>query len=119
MSNLPEFEGETSSNFKKIVVEGVIGNVDSIGLEMLIYSHQRIVDKALESEPIAFHRATYKRTAECELVLSPTQLKSIYIWLGSKLEEYEAIFGKVPAPQEIESRFKAYQQSKNSKKDLQ
>ncbi|MDP9210901.1 MAG: hypothetical protein M3N27_02790, partial [Thermoproteota archaeon] len=112
MSNLPEFEGETSPNFKKIIVEGVIGNVDSIGLELLIYSHQRIVDKALDSEPLAFNRITYKRTAECELVLSPTQLKSVYLWLGSKLEEYEALFGKIPSTQELQSRLKDHQESK-------
>ncbi len=116
MSNLPEFEGETSPIFKKIVVEGVIGNVDAIGLEMLIYSHQRIVDKALASEPLSHHKTRYKRTAECELIMSPTQLKSIYMWLGSKLEEYEALFGKIPSPQELQSRLKNYQESKASTK---
>jgi hypothetical protein len=54
MSNLPEFEGETSANFKKIIVEGVIGSIDSVGLNVVIYSDQRIVDKSLQSEPIAF-----------------------------------------------------------------
>lgn len=116
MSNLPEFEGETSPNFKKIVVEGIIGNVDAIGLEVLIYSHQRIVDKALESEPLSHHKTRYKRTAECELVLSPTQLKSISMWLVAKLEEYEALFGKIPTPQELQSRLKNYRESKTMAK---
>lgn len=114
MSNLPEFEGETSPNFKKIFVEGVIGNVDSIGLEMLVYSHQRVVDKALATEPISYNRTRYKRIAECELVLSPAQLKSVYAWLGSKLEEYEAIFGKIPTNQELQTIAKNYQQSKTT-----
>jgi hypothetical protein len=118
MSNLPEFEGETSPNFKKIIVEGIIGSIDSIGLNVIIYSDQRIVDKSLQSEPIAFHRIKHKRIAECELVMSPAQLKSIYMWLGEKLEEYEAIFGKVPSPEELQSRLNLYQQSKNSKKSF-
>lgn len=113
MSGLPEFVGETSPSFKKIIVDGVIGNVDSIGLEMLVYSTQRLVDKALESEPIAFNRMKFSRTAECELVMSPTQLKSVYLWLQQKLEEYEAIFGKIPSPEEIQSKHKAYRDSKN------
>ena len=119
MSNLPEFEGETSPNFKKIIVEGVIGSVDSIGLNILIYSDQRIVEESLESEPIAFHKIKHKRVAECELIMSPIQLKSIYTWMGEKLEEYEAIFGKVPTPEELQSRLNSYQQSKDTKKGFE
>ena len=114
MSNLPEFEGETSPNFRKIIVEGVIGNIDSIGLDVLIYSGERIVDNALKSEPIAFHKIKHKRIAECELVLSPAQLKSVYEWLGAKLQEYEAIFGKIPSQQDLQTRLKNFQESKAS-----
>ena len=116
MSKQPEFEAETAPNFKKIVIDGVIGSIDSIGLNVIIYSDQRIVDKSLESEPIAFHKIKHKRVAECELVMSPIQLKSIYTWMGEKLEEYEAIFGKVPSAEELQSRLKSYEQSKNGKK---
>jgi hypothetical protein len=51
--------------------------------------------------------------------MSPAQLKSIYMWLGEKLEEYVAIFGKVPSTEELQSRLNLYQQSKNSKKGFQ
>jgi hypothetical protein len=114
MSNLPEFEGETSSNFRKIIVEGVIGNIDSIGLDVLIYSGQRIVDNALKSEHIVFHKIKHKRIAECELVLSPAQLKSIYEWLGAKLQEYEAVFGKIPSQEDLQTRVKNFQASKTA-----
>lgn len=114
MSNLPEFEGETSPNFRKIIVEGVIGNIDSIGLDVLIYSGQRIVDNALKSEPIIFHKIKHKRIAECELVLSPAQLKSVYGWLGAKLQEYEAIFGRIPSQQDLQTRVKNFQESKTT-----
>jgi len=83
---------------------------------MIVYSHQKMADKALASEPIAYGRIRYKRIAECELILSPTQLKSVYSWMGAKLEEYEALFGKIPTSQELQSRLKTYQESKSSVK---
>lgn len=110
-----EFQGETSPTFKKIVVEGVFGNVESIGLEMLVYSSRRNVDKALESDPVNTQRPSYTRTAECELIFSPASMRSLYEWLGEKLENYEALYGKIPAPDEIQSRFKKYLESKKSK----
>ena len=115
MSGLLEFIGETSESFRKIFVEGFIGNVESVGLEMLVYSSKRVADKELDSEPLAYQRIKYARTSECELVLSPMQLKSTYLWLGEKLAEYEAVFGKIPSPQEVQSKLKSYPDSKNSK----
>lgn len=113
MSGLPELIGETSPDYKKIIVEGVIGNVDSIGLQMLVYSSLRDVSKALESEPVATQRSRFIRTAECELILSPITMKSVYEWLGEKLENYEAIFGKIPSNKDISDRAESYRKSKN------
>ncbi len=104
MSGIPEIDGETSPNFKRIIVDGVFGHIDSIGLQVIMYSQHSIIDKALESEPIASNRAKIKRIAECELIMSPMQLKSVCLWLEQKVKEYETLFGKIPSPEEVQAR---------------
>ena len=42
MAEQAKFIGETSPNFRKIVVDGFYGNIDSIGLDVQIYSTQKV-----------------------------------------------------------------------------
>jgi hypothetical protein len=59
-----------------------------------------------------FNANKLKRTIECELVLSPVILKNMHTFLGNKLKEYEACYGKIPATEDLEARKKEYQRSK-------
>ena len=45
-----------------------------------------------------------KRVVECELIFDPMQMKTFHKWLGTKIEEYEKVFGHIPSPEELESR---------------
>ncbi len=106
MSHLPDFKSEYSETYKKINVAGVFGGLLAGGLEAIIYSEERRAEKALESQPISTNKIYIKRTVEVELIIDPTEMKAIHQWLGDKIKEYEEIFGVIPSPEELESKFK-------------
>jgi hypothetical protein len=37
-----------------------------------------------------------KRVVECELIFDPMQMKTFHKWLGTKIEEYENVSGRIP-----------------------
>ena len=45
-----------------------------------------------------------KRTVELDLIIDPINMKAIYNWLGQKIAEYEKVIGKIPSPEEVDSR---------------
>ena len=106
MSGLPEIKSEYSPSYRRIYVAGVFGGVVPAGLEALFFSEEKVVDKVLQTEPLASNRLSIKRVAECELLLDPMQMKSVYKWLGDKIKDYETLFGTIPSPEEIGSRSK-------------
>lgn len=103
-SGIPEIQGETSPSYKRVLVTGLFGSIQPFGLQAMVYSTQQIIDKVIASEPLSPNRTVIKRTVECELIMDPMQMKSVYQWLGQKIAEYEHLFGKIPSPEEVESR---------------
>lgn len=103
--SLPEIKGEYSPEFRRIFAGGFFGSIQPYGLEATVYSNQRTgMDKVMSTEPISPSRSTLKRIVECELIIDPMQMKSLYNWLDKKIKEYEKIFGNIPSPEEVESR---------------
>jgi hypothetical protein len=74
---------------------------------MLVYSQRGVYDQVIASDPLALVKKRVKRIAECELIMNPSQLKSLYISLGDKLKEYEDYFGNIPSPEELKSKSNA------------
>jgi len=116
MAEQAKYIGETSPNFKKIIVDGFLGNIESIGLDVQVYSSQKLLDRALELPSIEVPLTVFKRTVECELILSPLQLKATAEWLQEKVEECEAIFGKILTQEEADSKFNNYHANKEASK---
>jgi hypothetical protein len=104
VSGIPEIQGEYSSTFKRIIVAGVFGTTQPLGLETAIYSEERKIDRVITTEPMSTKRMMLKRIVECELIFDPMQMKTFYKWLGTKIEEYENVFGRIPSPEELQSR---------------
>jgi hypothetical protein len=104
--------GQTSPEYRRIIVDGMMGYVSSIGLKTLVVSNHEIYDDVLSSDPIALDKKRIKRVAECQLIMSPTVAKSFHELLTEKLKEYEAYFGEIPTSEKFESRKKKYLQSK-------
>ena len=106
MSGMPVIEAEESSEYRRIHVAGVFGGAKSGGVHALVYSERTDAVNALKTPQPAPQRIVLKRTIECELLLDPLQLKSLHIWLGEKIKEYERLFGRIPSPEEVASRAK-------------
>ena len=106
MCGMPEIESKYADAYRRIHVSGIFGGTRPYGLEIVLYSESMNVKKTLETEQIDASRMILKRTAECEAVIDPLQMKSIYKWLGEKIKEYEKMYGVIPSPEEIESRAK-------------
>jgi len=104
MSNVPKFQAEYSENFKRINVGGIFGGTRSSGVEATIYSEISDFSEALQSPQPNPALTVIKRKIECELIIDPQQLISMYQWLGQKIKEYEKIFGHIPSPEEIQSK---------------
>ena len=104
MSGVPVIEPEESPNHRRILVAGVFGGPRPGGVHALIYSEQMNAVNALTAPQPEPQRIVLKRIIECELLLDPVQLKSIHMWLGEKIKEYETLYGPIPSPEEIASR---------------
>jgi hypothetical protein len=104
MSGVPEIETNYSENYKRVNVGGVFGGISPGGVEAIVYSESRRAEKVLETEPISPNRIRVRRTIEIELLIDPFQMRAIHQWLGNKIQEYERIFGRIPSPEEVESR---------------
>ena len=99
-----DIKTEYSSNYRRINSSGLYGSIRPFGLEAVVYSEEPIVDEVLGSNPIRPEKAFIKRTIECSLIIDPIQMKSIATWLNEKIKEYESVFGRIPSPEELESR---------------
>jgi hypothetical protein len=106
MSGIPEIYSKYSDAYRRIYVADMFGGIVPAGVEAVVYSEERDIEKALESHPVAANRTRIKRTIECELLIDPMQMKSIHKWLGLKIKEFEQAFGNIPSPEEVESRRK-------------
>jgi hypothetical protein len=104
MSDIPEIQSEYSTNYRRINATGIFGGITPSGLEAIVYSEERRADRVLQSPNLSPNRIYIKRTVECELLIDPMQMKSMYRWLEEKIREYERIFGPIPSPEEVSSR---------------
>lgn len=106
MSGIPEIESQYSPSYKRVILAGMFGGLYPGGLEAIVYSEERIADKALSTQPVSPNRMRLKRTIELELLIDPFEMKAVHGWIGQKIKEYEALFGRIVSPEELESRGK-------------
>jgi hypothetical protein len=78
VSGIPEIQGEYSPTFKRVIVAGVFGTVQPLGLETAIYSEERKIDRVITTEPMSTNRMMLKRVVECELIFDPMQMKTFH-----------------------------------------
>jgi|SRR5215212_5843179 len=104
MSNVPPIESKLADDYKRIHVAGILGGILPGGIEAVVYSEERRVEHVIETQPVSPNKMSIARKVEVALVIDPMQARSIQHWLGQQIAEYERIFGRIPSPEEIESR---------------
>jgi hypothetical protein len=104
MSGVPDVNAKQAESFKSVNVSGLWGGVSERGLEAVVYSDLAKYEKVLGSAQPQNTKAYIERTIECGLIINPMQMKSIHLWLGQKIKEYESLFAPIPSPEEVQSR---------------
>ncbi len=85
----------TSNTYKTINVGGIIGGIRPGFFEVVVYSEEIEIEKALETLQCNPRETTARRTVECRLIMNPFAAKSIAEWLLTNVQEYESKFGEI------------------------
>jgi hypothetical protein len=108
-------QAETSPSFRRIIADRFYGSLDSIGLKAIIFSERNDIENIINTEDKNKQHTILLRTIECELIIKPEQMKALFVWLANKIEDYEAMYGKIPAPEEVNKRADKHFREKSKK----
>jgi len=99
----PEIEVKEHPNFRTINVGGVYGMPVGMRFEVVLYSEQLDVARALSSvqTPIP---PSVSRILECRLIIDPFQAKLIAKWLTAQVNAFEKQFGHIPSAEELQEK---------------
>jgi hypothetical protein len=110
-----KIEATTSPLFRRIIADRVYGTLDSIGLKATIFSEHNDIENIINKEPMTPEEIALVRTIECELIIKPEQMKALMVWLTNKVQDYEAIYGIIPSPEEVDSKMEKHYKDKSKK----
>jgi hypothetical protein len=92
---------EYASTYKQIPVSAFVTTISEKGLELTAY----VEEEDFKPEGMIQPGVIYvKRMIETRLAVNPIQLKLLYTLLGRQLENYEKVYGKIPTPEEVNTR---------------
>ena len=100
-----KIEVKEHPNYRTINVNGVYGSHRPQYFEVILYSEEVDAKDVLASPENPQIRPTVKRTLETRLVINPFTAKSILYWLNQNVAEYERLFGRIPSPEEVNSKY--------------
>ena len=109
MSEVSDIQTNHSQTFKEINVTGQVSNLNYDGLKLIVLHDSTNLQKALEGDQFKISKATINREIECTLNLTPVNLKAWAILFQQELARYEKLFGTILSPEEIDEKFKNYQ----------
>lgn len=93
---------EYASTYKQIPVSAFVTTLSEKGLEMTAYVEE---EEDFKPEGTIQPGVIYvKRTLETRLAVNPLQLKLLHSLIGRQLENYEKVYGKIPTPEEVNTR---------------
>lgn len=92
----PKFEDIKSPDFKSIYVSGVFGGLDPNEGRMLFFLDH--LEPKTMNEPVPGAQKVEKIVRELliEVHMSPTQFKSIVLWMNEHIKRYEDAYGLIP-----------------------
>lgn len=106
MSEAPDVQVSKSETFKEINVTGQVSNLNYDGLKLTVLHDSLNLAGALSGTQIKASKTTINREIECQLNLSPLQLKTWTRLFDLELKKYESLFGTILSPEEIQEKFK-------------
>jgi hypothetical protein len=91
----PKFEDSKSPSFMYVFSTGVLGTLDPNDGRMTFFL-DRIEPETVSDPPGASRIKKVVRELQVEVHMTPTQFKSIALWMIKNVEEYEKMFGTIP-----------------------
>lgn len=92
----PEFEDIRSLDYKSIYSTGVFGGLDPNDGRMIFFIDHVLPKTVNEPYPGAQKIEKIVREHLIEVHLTPTQFKSIAMWMSDHVKRYEEHFGAIP-----------------------
>lgn len=104
VQNLPDVETKYHEQFRTFNVDGIFGGMRGMHLEAILYSDEMETEQALSTAQAQPQKTKVKRTIQSRLIIDPLEAKIIIQWLTAQINQYEKLFGRVPSPEELESK---------------
>jgi hypothetical protein len=95
------FRTQYASTYKQIPVNAFTGNTTEKGIELRAYTEEH---DFTPQEPPQPNSVYVLKTIETCLVINPMQAKSLHQFLGSKIKEYEDVYGTIPSYEEVNKK---------------
>jgi len=87
----PEQRGYKSQNYREITPDYIFGGVKPGYIEMIV-----VTTKLGAFEKVVNQKDVVEHTEEATLKITPSQAKSIVVWMLQNIKLYESMFGKIP-----------------------
>jgi hypothetical protein len=96
MMSVPKFEDTKSPNFAYVYVTGVFGGLDPNDGRMIFFL-DRLEPETL-NQPMPGNQVVKKivRESQVEIHMTPSQFKTIALWMNQNIQRYEELFGEIP-----------------------
>jgi len=107
----PKVEIHKDEKYRTIIVSGVFGGHRPGFFEAILYTDELVADETLSTAVPSPEKAYLRRTLQCRLIMDSFQAKNFAQWLIYHVNEYEKLFGKIPAPEEVKQRSKGEEPS--------
>ena len=92
----PKINDKRSEDYRTIFVNGYYGGFQLDYFHVIMQNIMTNANESLSDQP------TIDRVDETCLVMTPTQVKNFWDWLGNHIEKYEERTGKkIPTPEEL------------------
>jgi len=92
----PRFEDTKHPEFRCFYTTGVFGTLNPNDPQIIFYLDHLEPETTNDPKPGAQKLKKVIREAQAEIHMTPTQFKSIALWMQRHIEAYEKVFGKIP-----------------------
>lgn len=111
MSDSPDVKVVQSDTYKEIQVSGQVAGLNYDGLKLTVFHDVPDLTNTLTAEHFKVSKIVINRQIECTLNMSPQALKTWAFVLAQELKRYEGTFGVILSPEEVEQKFREYNEA--------
>lgn len=92
----PDFEDTKSPDYRYVYCTGVFGGLDPNDGRIIFFLDRLEPETVKEPFPGSSKVKKVIRELQVEVHVSPSQFKSIAIWMGNHVKRFEQMFGEIP-----------------------